>query len=65
MNSDEINAIKAYMEGINNKNRLITYIMPATTCPHCGTENPENETTASAMLFLRNQLAALVNTSIS
>ena len=65
MNSDEINAIKAYMEGINTKNRLITYIMPATTCPHCGTENPENETSASSMLFLRNQLAALVNTSIN
>lgn len=65
MNSDEINSIKACMEGINNKNNLISYIMPSTTCPHCGTENAESDTQASAMLFLRNQLAALVNTSIN
>lgn len=61
--SDEINALKAYMEAINTKDRLVTYIMPATTCPHCGAENAETEARAQSLLFLRNQLAALVNTS--
>ena len=64
-NADEINALKAYMEAIGKDHKYIDYIMPATTCPHCGKENPESVTRASSLLFLRNQLAALVNTSKS
>ena len=60
--SDEIAALKAYMEAINQKNSAVSYIEPATTCPFCGTENPERNNTAAQMLFTRNQLAALVNT---
>ena len=60
--SDEIAALKAYMQAINQKNNTVTYVSPATTCPFCGTENPEHPDTAAQMLFTRNQLAALVNT---
>ena len=60
--SDEIAALKAYMEAINQKNSTVSYVEPATTCPFCGTENPERANTAAQMLFTRNQLAALVNT---
>lgn len=63
LNSDEMSVVKAYINEINNKSELLTYQIPETTCPHCGNVNKATEDqSASALVFLRNQLGLLVTT---
>jgi hypothetical protein len=64
MTADEIAVIRAYISDISTKRSdLVTYRVPETTCPVCGHVNPavENQS-ASALVFLRNQLGLLVTT---
>lgn len=62
LSSDEITTLRAYTEAINKNSDIITYQIPDTTCPHCGHQNAASSSTAASMVFLRNQLALLVNT---
>lgn len=62
LSSDEITTLRAYTEAINKNSDMITYQIPDTTCPHCGHQNAASASTAASMVFLRNQLALLVNT---
>lgn len=62
MPSDQLAVVRAYIGEINKHKDDITYKIPATTCPHCGQENPEQKNqSAMSMVFLRNQLGLLVN----
>lgn len=62
LTSDEIATIRALTESINKNNDMITYQTPDTTCPHCNHQNIGEPQQAASMVFLRNQLALLVNT---
>ena len=63
MNSDEIAVMRAYVNGINKHSDMLTYQIPETTCPHCGHVNGATPNqSASALVFLRNQLGLLVTT---
>lgn len=62
MPSDQLAIIRAYIGELSKNSTDITYQMPETTCPHCGHVNPANENqSATALVFLRNQLGLLVN----
>ena len=58
---DEMNLIRAYMAKIIEPENNISYIVPAATCPHCGKEIAETASSASQLVFQRNQLSLLVN----
>ena len=58
---DEINLIRAYMAKIIESENNVSYIVPAATCPHCGKEIAEVASSASQLVFQRNQLSLLVN----
>lgn len=58
---DEMNLIRAYMAKIIGSENNISYIVPAATCPHCGKEIAETASSASQLVFQRNQLSLLVN----
>lgn len=63
MNADEIAVMRAYVNGINKHSDMLTYQIPETTCPHCGHVNEATPNqSASALVFLRNQLGLLVTT---
>lgn len=64
MSIDEFGIIKSYVSAIADRNAMISYVDPATTCPKCGTESPETPASAEEMVFIRYQLGALVNTSL-
>ena len=58
---DEVNIIKAYMAKIVQDSQIISYEIPETTCPYCGTKIEAQPAQASQLLFQRNQLSLLVN----
>lgn len=63
MSADEIAVMRAYVNGINKHSDMLTYQIPETTCPHCGHVNEATPNqSASALVFLRNQLGLLVTT---
>lgn len=62
---DEFSVIRPYMNAVAERTSGISYIVPETTCPKCGTVVPEAVTTAEELLFTRYQLGALVNTSLN
>ena len=62
---DEFSVIRPYMNAVAERTSGLTYIVPETTCPKCGTVVPEAATTAEELLFTRYQLGALVNTSLN
>lgn len=59
--SDEINMLKAYIERLGKNEDDITYQIPETECPYCKHKTAASETTAAALVFLRNQLPILAN----
>ncbi len=59
--SDEINILKAYIERLGKAEDDITYQIPETECPYCKHITEASETTAAALVFLRNQLPILAN----
>ena len=66
---DEFGVIKAYITKLSNdmQNGLsgMHYVYPASTCPKCGATTEEDRMTAEALVFIRYQLGALVNTSLN
>lgn len=62
LSMDEVNLIRAYILKIMENSQLLSYQIPAATCPHCGKELNATAATASQILFSRNQLSLLVNT---
>lgn len=61
LSSDEYNLIKIYTSKITDTDDEITFKMPSVTCEKCKSEIPEQDYTASQLLFLRHHLASLVN----
>lgn len=62
---DEFNIISSYVNNLGNKTDGIHYVIPATTCPKCGHEQPERATTGEELVFTRAQLSQLVNITLS
>lgn len=62
---DEFSVIRPYMNAVAERTSGVSYIVPETTCPKCGTVVPEGPTSAEELLFTRYQLGALVNTSLN
>ena len=63
---DEFSTLISYVNTFNaeQKNSIdMKYIRPAATCPNCGAEIPEQETSAQSLVFYRYQLGQLVNIS--
>lgn len=61
LTSDQYNLILSYISELTNSSDKVKYVIPETNCPKCGKKIEEEETTASQLLFLRHQLAALAN----
>lgn len=58
-NSDEYTRVLVAMTNINNKVDDITYVIPESTCPVCGTHIAEVEMDPLAMVFERHQYVAV------
>ena len=57
--SDEYNKIIVQMTNINNATDDITYVIPETHCPECGTLIEEQEVDPLSMVFERHQYVVL------
>ena len=59
LDSDQYNAVYAYMNKINEAGEALTYQLPEVNCPACKTVIPAKPQEAQALVFTRHQLAAL------
>lgn len=62
---DQFSNFKACIQQITSKNELIDYIIPSATCPNCGTTIKEQIVEPQEMLFTRQQLLLIANSSIN
>ena len=65
LTADQFGIITAYSSQITERNSGMRYVIPAITCPKCGTQTTESNISAENLVFTRYQLAALTTTSLS
>lgn len=64
LSSEEFYRLRMTINEYGDDKEEITYVVPGTKCPKCGTEIPEDDTLSpNDMLFQRHQLAAIANMS--
>ena len=61
LTSDQYNFISSIVDKIEDDHKYIEYVVPASTCPKCGKEIEERETSAEGLLFMRHQLMTTAN----
>ena len=61
LSSDQYFAFTSYIKQINDRNEVIQYRLPETTCPKCNHLIPEEIRKPDSLLFTRHQLGALAN----
>ena len=61
LSSDQYFAFTSYIKQINDRNEVIQYRLPETTCPKCNHLIPEEIRKPDSLLFTRHQLGAIVN----
>lgn len=64
LSTDEHSVILSYINAMADNDDKVTYVIPASKCPKCETEIPEQPTYAKEALFTRRQLATIATTSI-
>ncbi len=61
LTSDQFQFLQACVKRINDRYDGVSYILPETVCPKCGTLIKEQEMEPDQLLFTRHQLAAIAN----
>ena len=64
LKTDEYTNLVSIINSINEIGDWMTYVVPEMTCPKCGRTIPEEDISASGLVFTRHRLGVLANTSI-
>lgn len=59
--SDQYAGLSKYINAINDRSELITYVKPSCTCPKCGAKIDEESVNPQTMVFQRHNLEAIAN----
>lgn len=63
LSSDQYYRLTGIVDDLQEKNDVVKYVLPETTCDFCGEKIEEADRGAENLLFTRHQLAAIANTS--
>lgn len=59
--SDQYAGLSKYINAINDRAELISYVKPGCTCPKCGAKIEEEPANPQTMVFQRHNLEAIAN----
>lgn len=65
LSGDQLMNFRASLQKFGRNYELIDYVIPSATCPKCGTQIKEQITEPEVMLFTRQQLLLIANSSIN
>lgn len=65
LSGDQLMNFRASLQKFSRNYELIDYVIPSATCPKCGSQIKEEITDPEVMLFTRQQLLLIANSSIN